>query len=118
MPTSLPIDIAPLSRQKAIVTGIMIVSAQTFACKTSRDGGSYLAGHGSQSTPIQRRASYAERDHSRTIDPGALDFIAGEDVEGDESNEEPSKVNIADEERGGQRVLKILKARGRIQACG
>lgn len=63
---------------------------------------------------IQRRASYAERDRSRAIDPGALDFIPGEDSEGDESDEVPSKANVADEERGRQRALKILEARSKI----
>ena len=34
-----------------------------------------------------RRASYAARDRSRAIDPGALDFAAEDDEEGEEDEE-------------------------------
>jgi len=67
-----------------------------------------------------RRASYAERDRSRAIDPGALDFIAGEgeEAEDDESDEESTKANLADEGRGRQRAFKILQARSKIPEAG
>ncbi|KAG8218970.1 hypothetical protein J3R82DRAFT_4712 [Butyriboletus roseoflavus] len=72
------------------------------------------------SSATLRRASYAERDRSRAIDPGALDFIPGEgeDVEEDESEEEPSKANVADEGRGRRRAFKILEARSKVPEAG
>lgn len=67
-----------------------------------------------------RKASYAERDRSRAIDPGALDFIEGngEEAEDDESDEEPSKANLTDEGRGRQRAFKILQARSKVPEAG
>ncbi|EIW76279.1 hypothetical protein CONPUDRAFT_168847 [Coniophora puteana RWD-64-598 SS2] len=77
-----------------------------------------------------RRASYAERDRQRAIDPGALDF-AGQGYE-DEDDEEDDEDEGGDEAEGGdggktggeteapsrQRALKILKARSRLPAEG
>lgn len=72
------------------------------------------------SSAMLRRASYAERDRSRAIDPGALDFIAGdgEDAEEDDSDEEPSRANVVEEGRGRQRAFKILQARSKIPEAG
>ena len=61
-----------------------------------------------------RRASYAERDMLRPVDPGALDFTA--DADDDEDEDVPS-----DPETGGkarQRALRILKARNEMPAAG
>lgn len=68
-----------------------------------------------------RKASYAKRDRSRAIDPGALDFIVGvgEEAEEDESDDEPANpTNTASEGRGRQRALKILEARSKIPEAG
>ncbi|KAG9317780.1 hypothetical protein JVU11DRAFT_2001 [Chiua virens] len=67
-----------------------------------------------------RRASYAERDRSRAIDPGALDFIEGTggEAEDDESDEDSNKANVTDEGRGRQRALKILEARSKVPEAG
>lgn len=54
------------------------------------------------------------------MDPGTLDFIAGdrEEVREDEGNEEPDRTDVADEGRGRQRALKILEARSKIPEAG
>lgn len=67
-----------------------------------------------------RKASYAERDRSRAMDPGTLDFIAGggEGAEQDESDDEPGQTNVPEEGRGRQRALKILEARSKIPEAG
>ncbi|TBU49005.1 hypothetical protein BD309DRAFT_852542 [Dichomitus squalens] len=61
-----------------------------------------------------RRASYAERDRVRPVDPGALDFAGDDDDEYDDDVD-------SDPETGGkarQRALKILKARNELPAAG
>ncbi|CDO71394.1 hypothetical protein BN946_scf184908.g152 [Trametes cinnabarina] len=60
-----------------------------------------------------RRASYAERDRKRSIDPGALDFAVDNDVADEDVESDP--------ETGGkarQRALKILQARDDMPAAG
>jgi len=111
-PASLPIDIGPLACQREPLS---LASYQPQTSLSGRAGGRR---HTSSAT--LRRASYAERDRSRAIDPGALDFIAGdgEEAEDDESDEEPSKANVADEGRGRQRAFKILQARSKIPEAG
>ncbi|KAM5531923.1 hypothetical protein V8D89_014393 [Ganoderma adspersum] len=68
-----------------------------------------------QTSSSLRRASYAERDRVRPVDPGALDF-AGDDDDDDDDDDVDS-----DPETGGkarQRALKILKARNEMPAAG
>ena len=65
-----------------------------------------------QTSSSLRRASYAERDRTRPVDPGALDFAADDDYDDDVDS---------DPETGGkarQRALKILKARNEMPAAG
>ena len=60
-----------------------------------------------------RRASYAERDRVRPVDPGAFAFTAEDDDDEEEVESDP--------ETGGkarQRALKILKARNEMPAAG
>ncbi|KAI9574313.1 hypothetical protein HD554DRAFT_2046213 [Boletus coccyginus] len=111
-PASLPIDIGPLSRQREPL------SLASYQPQTSLSDRAGSRRHTSSAT--LRRASYAERDRSRAIDPGALDFIVGdgEEAEDDESDEEPSKANVANEGRGRQRAFKILQARSKIPEEG
>ncbi|KAI9448005.1 hypothetical protein H4582DRAFT_1897722, partial [Lactarius indigo] len=62
-----------------------------------------------------RKASYAARDRSRSLDPGALDFeTIGDDesVDGDEGDH-PGSLS-----RGRRRALKILQARSTLPAEG
>jgi hypothetical protein len=57
-----------------------------------------------------RKASYAARDRSRSLDPGTLDFEAGgddESIEGDDGDADSLS-------RGRRRALKILQARSEL----
>jgi hypothetical protein len=61
-----------------------------------------------------RKASYAARDRSRSLDPGALDFEAvgdDESVDGDDGD-------TGSLSRGRRRALKILQARSELPAEG
>ena len=70
-----------------------------------------------ESSAALRRASYAERDRSRLIDPGTLDFTAEEEEDEDEDEEADSDVGTIGG-KGRQRALKILQARSEIPAAG
>lgn len=61
-----------------------------------------------------RKASYAARDRSRSLDPGALDFeTIGEDESVDGEDGDPGSLS-----RGRRRALKILQARSALPAEG
>jgi hypothetical protein len=61
-----------------------------------------------------RKASYAARDRSRSLDPGALDFEAVDDDENlDGDDGDTSSIS-----RGRRRALKILQARSELPAEG
>jgi len=61
------------------------------------------------SSTALRKAVYAERDRTRSIDPGALDFAAEDEDE--ESDDDVSKSETAYAgEKGRKRALKILQA--------
>ncbi len=64
-----------------------------------------------------RRASYAERDRRRSLDPGALDFTT-EDDDVDDEDEELSKPEAEVGPRSLQRALKILQKRSEIPGDG
>ena len=119
-PASLPIDISPLSHQREPLS---LASYQPKTSLSDRAGmvvPAFPDGRRRTSSATLRRASYAERDRSRSIDPGALDFIIGdgEEAEDDQSDEEPTKANVADEGRGRQRAFKILQARSKVPEAG
>lgn len=63
-----------------------------------------------------RKAKYAERDRSRAMDPGALDFATEEDE--DDSEEEMDEITPTSGERGRKQALKILKARSELPEAG
>jgi hypothetical protein len=54
------------------------------------------------------------------MDPGTLDFVSQDDGgdEDDESDDEPSQMDLPDEARGRQRAFKILEARSKLPAAG
>jgi len=61
-----------------------------------------------------RKASYAARDRSRSLDPGALDFeTIGEEESIDGDDGDPGSLS-----RGRRRALKILQARSTLPAEG
>ncbi|KAI0772048.1 hypothetical protein BD413DRAFT_51504 [Trametes elegans] len=107
---SLPIPIGPLGQHKPFA----------YQPKTSLSDRPGLLvpplRNASVSAASLRRASYAERDRVRKIDPGALDFAVDEDEDGAEGDDVES-----DPETGGkarQRALRILKAREELPAAG
>lgn len=55
---------------------------------------------------------YAERDRSRPLDPGHLDFVVEEDEEDEEQEQEDKPVaqSMESGERGRRHALKILQA--------
>lgn len=66
------------------------------------------------STTALRKAAYAERDRSRSVDPGALDF---------EEEEEEKDHRVVDDatdagDRGRNRALKILQAGSEVPEAG
>lgn len=61
-----------------------------------------------------RRASYAARDRSRSLDPGALDFESGGDDDGIDADD----GDAGSLSRGRRRALKILQARSELPAEG
>ncbi|KAG6813430.1 hypothetical protein H0H92_011127 [Tricholoma furcatifolium] len=67
-----------------------------------------------------RRAVYAVRDRSRTLDPGPLDFASVNDDDDEDVGEDelrPAEASL-DGERSRQIALKILKARNEIPDSG
>lgn len=120
IPGSLPISIGPLSRKREPLS---LASYQPKTSLPDRASAmvpplpNMVCRH---STSALRKASYAARDRDRCMDPGTLDFISQDD-EGDEDNEsddEPSQMDLPDESRGRQRALKILEARSKVPAAG
>lgn len=73
------------------------------------------------SSSALRKAAYAERDLSRSMDPGALDF-ATDEIDSNEDDESDDEVlqGVATESggRGRKRALKILQARSEIPEAG
>jgi hypothetical protein len=57
-----------------------------------------------------RKASYAARDRSRSLDPGTLDFEAG----GDEESIDGDDGDAGSLSRGRRRALEILQARSEL----
>lgn len=110
---SLPIPIGPLGTQKK---GFTLPPLQPKATLSERSGTSVPA-HNKPSTAAMRRASYAERDRSRLLDPGALDFTA-EDDEGDEGDDTFDQDENAAGGKSMQRAYKILQKRSEIPEAG
>ncbi|KAJ3488808.1 hypothetical protein NLI96_g2599 [Meripilus lineatus] len=108
---SLPIPIAPLKQNMARYNATAL---QPKTSLTDRPG-VLVPPLRKESSDAARRASYAERDRSRLIDPGALDFAADDEVE-EEEEYDPDVASVGG--KGRQRALKILKARNEIPAAG
>lgn len=106
--SSLPIPIAPLKQ------GRFGVPMQPKTSLSDRPGVLVPALH-KESSAALRRASYAERDRSRLIDPGTLDFTAEED-EDEEEEVDADLGSIGG--KGRQSALKILRARNEVPAAG
>ncbi len=109
--SSLPIPIAPL---KQGIARFGVPPKQPKTSLSDRPGVLVPPLHKESSAAI-RRASYAERDRTRLIDPGTLDFTAEEDEDEDEEVD-PDLGSIGG--KGRQSALKILKARNEVPAEG
>lgn len=125
MPGSLPIPIAPITRQKRPLS---LASYQPTAMIMTMPS---LVSKHAVSAAAMRRASYAERDRQRAMDPGALDFATEDDEEEGESSEEevdagagpgpgpgPGDVEAEMGTRSRRRALRILQKRSEIPEEG
>ncbi|KAL4081397.1 hypothetical protein V8B97DRAFT_1922557 [Scleroderma yunnanense] len=117
VPASLPIKIGPLIRRREPLS---LASYQPKSSLPERgevaDPLSLHIDARHVSSATLRRELYAERDRSRHLDPGALDFTAESGDEG--SDEETDEASVPDEARGRHHALKILEARSKIPAEG
>ncbi|KAK7696035.1 hypothetical protein QCA50_000676 [Cerrena zonata] len=115
--TSAPIPIAPISQGRNF-------GAPSYQPKTSlSDRPGVLVPTFRKSSAALRKASYAERDRMRSIDPGIVDFVDEDDGE-DEDDEDDDAVlgdDVNVQQVGGRarrRALKILQARDSVPAAG
>ena len=116
VPGSLAIPIAPISKQKRPL------SLASYQPATLAHVPSLVSRH-HQSAASLRRASYAERDRLRSMDPGALDFATEDDEEAGESTDEEAAADVAVTEsdmgtRSRRRALRILQKRSEIPEEG
>jgi hypothetical protein len=114
---SLPIGINPLSRPKPPLS---LASYQPDAPISNR---SELVSPRLSSTATLRKAAYAERDRTRSMDPGTLDFDFGagtddDDDDGESDGEIAKAATIDTGERGRKLALRILQARSSLPAPG
>ncbi|CAL1701067.1 unnamed protein product [Somion occarium] len=108
--TSAPIPIAPIGRGRHF-------GMQSYQPKTSlSDRPGVLVPALRKNSSAALKASYAERDRFRSIDPGIVDF-ADED-EDDEEDEDDVRNGEDVGGRARQRALKILQARDSVPAAG
>ncbi|KAG6891697.1 hypothetical protein C0992_010100 [Termitomyces sp. T32_za158] len=128
-------DVLPKHLQKTVIAGSLPVSMKLPKPREELSLASYQPNAFAKQTPVTsptthkkqssaaiRKAVYAERDRSRTLDPGPLDFasVNDEDEEeedvGDEPELAPADVLIGG--RGRRAAFKILKARSEIPDSG
>ncbi|KAI0314803.1 hypothetical protein OF83DRAFT_1135193 [Amylostereum chailletii] len=115
MTSSLPISIGPISKHQA--------SGLVYEPKTSLSDNygllvpslrpTEMSRASKLSTTALRKAAYAERDRTRSMDPGALDFVVGEDTDDD-----VAELGLGVGSRGRQNALRILQARSSLPAEG
>lgn len=110
--SSLPIPIGPIGHTK-IKFGHLEYQVKTSLADRP---GIIVPAFQKSTSEAMRRASYAQRDLARPMDPGALDFASIE--EGDEEDEAVDSELDGVGGKGRQRALKILKARNEIPDAG
>ena len=102
MARSLPIPIGPLGTNKKTLGSLQPKSLTGSLAKAS--------------SAALRRASYAERDRNRSVDPGALDFTEEDEVDDeDDVTAQPETEGIA---KSMQRALKILQKGSETPGAG
>lgn len=109
MAKSLPIPIGPLKKKAGGLSAIQpkVSLPARPAAPPAVDKASAAA---------LRRASYAERDRNRLLDPGALDFVADDDIDEDDEDEGAEGEDAGSKSR--QIALKILQKTSRIPPDG
>lgn len=119
IPSSVPINIINRSRQREVLSLASYVPKSNLA--DENEPGPSSTTHKASSSVAMRKAAYAERDRSRSMDPGALDF-ADEEVDEEEDGESESEPQGNTEGdaggRGRKRALKILQARSELPPSG
>ena len=119
MPSSVPINIINRSRQREVLSLASYVPKSNLA--DENEPGPSSTTHKVSSSVALRKAAYAERDRSRLMDPGALDF-ADEEVDEEEGGESESELQGNTDGdvggRGRKRALKILQARSELPPSG
>ncbi|KIL70399.1 hypothetical protein M378DRAFT_67776 [Amanita muscaria Koide BX008] len=113
VPGSLPIPITQFTMKK------QSLSLASYQPKTSLSERADPLGSKHPSATTLRRASYAERDRKRAMDPGALDFTAEEDE--DESGVSEEETEIAEDDTGTRSrktALKILQKSSEVPEEG
>ncbi|KAF8728321.1 hypothetical protein AX14_006793 [Amanita brunnescens Koide BX004] len=113
VPGSVPIPIAPIRKQKRPLSLASYQPEATLGTVPS------LVSKHHPSAAALRRASYAERDRLRAMDPGALDFATEDDEEAGQSSGEEAAADVAvTETRSRRRALRILQKRSEIPEEG
>ncbi|TFK43834.1 hypothetical protein BDQ12DRAFT_675634 [Crucibulum laeve] len=113
---SLPIEIHIRSQAKEVLS---LASYQPKTSLTDRPGTVVPSLPKITSSTAIRKAAYAERDRSRSMDPGALDFEEDEDDVEQDSDEELSKGETLESGgKGRKKALRILQKRSEIPAAG
>ncbi|KAG6868757.1 hypothetical protein C0993_011026 [Termitomyces sp. T159_Od127] len=128
-------DVLPKHLQKTVIAGSLPVTMKLPKRREELSLASYQpttlaketpvtspTSHRKQSSTAIRRAVYAERDRSRTLDPGPLDFASvndeDEEEEGVGDEPEPVPIEALSGGRGRRAAYKILKARSEIPDSG
>lgn len=110
---SLPIPIKLARRPQAL-------SLASYQPQTAVPDRSVAETAPARSTAALRKAVYAERDRSRSIDPGALDFEEDEETNplSDEEDDVEQNNTFDAGDRGRNRALKILQAGSEVPEAG
>lgn len=116
VPRSLPLPIAPISRQS---TGINKPADQrkSLADKADTSGNEPLSSiveederRNTKSATAYRQEAYAKRDRARNIDPGLLEFTSPDNDAGEsDDNSSDEDINIASMSKSQRNALKIIR---------
>ncbi|KAF5363933.1 hypothetical protein D9756_000273 [Leucocoprinus leucothites] len=126
IPGSLPINIVSHIRPREVLSLASYQQKpsverpqQAVAAATAPTGGAPVQEPKKPTASAMRKATYAERDRSRLLDPGNLDFVAEVDEEDEEEQKDKKGVaQSVDGERGRHHALRILQARAELPEEG
>ncbi|XP_006456743.1 hypothetical protein AGABI2DRAFT_195753 [Agaricus bisporus var. bisporus H97] len=121
IPGSLPVNIVSTVKPREALSLASYQPKSTVEANHQRSAATAEAGRPKQVTSSAiRKAAYAARDRSRSLDPGHLDFVAEEDEEEDDERSDRKFVvqSMESGERARQHALKILQARAELPEEG